>query len=255
MTRTALRLGTGLLAATALALVHAAAANASELDGHASGDAIEIRGIVELEPESVLTTAAASTPSTRITNCVSIGNGQLRCYTTDLAAGVLDGITATSVVPADAGPTAGEVAATVASEFRRLPLRPSGIVLQPSRGWVLVNLDTIVLTDPTPQTFDISVLGTPVEVRATPAGYAWDFGDGSPPLVTNDPGAPWPEPTLTHAYRSPGTRTITLTTQWRGEFRAAGSATWQPIDGVATTSASAPPVEVRVAENALVSSP
>lgn len=225
-------------------------------DGVADDDRLEVRAQSSTPATTQVASApASSTPSTQVSNCVAIGNGQLRCYATDLAGAALDGITATSVVPGTTSPTAADVAAAVVTEFRRLPLDPSGIVVQPSRGWTLVNVDTIVLTDPATQDFDTRVLGIPVDVRATPTRYSWDFGDGSPPLVTDDPGAPWPDPTLTHTYRTTGTRRITLTTEWRGEFRTAGGAAWQPIAGVATTSADAPPLEVREAQNSLVARP
>lgn len=181
-------------------------------------------------------------------------NNQLRCYSYDSAASDSAAVTAVTVNAAT-GPSPAAIAASVASEFRRLPLTSGGIAIQPSRGWTLVNVDTIVLTDPTPATFDTTILGIPVTVRATPTRYSWSFGDDTPPLVTTEPGSPWPNPTVTHAYRTAGTRTITLTTQWSGEFRVAGSPSWQPIAGVATTTESAPPLEVRSATNSLVANP
>ncbi len=216
------------------------------------GTSLEVRG--ERASNATPASGGSSTPSTVITNCVPMEDGLLRCYTTDTAGSALDGIAAVTVDPAT-GPSAAAIAASAATEFRRLPLASGGIVIQPARGWTLVNVDTIVLTDPAPQTVDTTILGIPVTVRATPTRYAWSFGDGTPALVTTEPGAVWPNPTVTHAYRTAGTRTITLTTQWAGEFRVAGSAAWQPIAGVATTTESAPPLEVRTATNTLVLSP
>jgi hypothetical protein len=148
-------------------------------------------------------------------------------------------------------PTAADVAAAVATEFRRIPLTPSGITVQPDRGWTLVNVETIVRTDPTPQTATTTVLGIPVLVRATPARYTWTFGDGSAPLTTTDPGSPWPDHTISHAYRTAGTTEISLTTDWAGEFQVAGTTTWNPINGTASTTETAPVLEIREARNTL----
>ncbi|MCG2799036.1 MAG: hypothetical protein L6367_10910, partial [Cellulomonas sp.] len=45
----------------------------------------------------------------------------------------------------------------VLSEFRRLPIAPSVLTVQPDRGWVLVNVETIAYTDPVPQTLTATV--------------------------------------------------------------------------------------------------
>jgi len=229
----------------------ASAASASEFTGAAEDDTLTIRG---QRPGTSSGSAASGSGSTIVTNCVPMENNQLRCYSYDSAAPDSAAVTAVTV-DAATGPSAAAIAASAATEFRRLPLTSGGIVIQPSRGWTLVNVDTIVLTDPTPATFDTTILGIPVTVRATPTRYSWSFGDDTPPLVTTEPGSEWPNPTVTHAYRTAGTRTITLTTQWSGEFRVGGSPTWQPIAGFATTTESAPPLEVRSATNSLVTTP
>jgi hypothetical protein len=195
--------------------------------------------------------ASPATASVIRQNCVPIGNGQWRCYTADES---VPGILAVSVDAAGNPVTEAELAGAVATEFRRLPLAPGGIVVQPSQGWALVNLDTIVYTNAEVQTFSTSVLGIPVTVTATPVRYAWEFGDGGA-LVTSHGGTPWPHPTITHSYRTTGSRTIRLTTDWSGAYQIAGSPTWQPIAGTATTTDATPPIEVRAATNALVTAP
>ncbi len=101
----------------------------------------------------------------------------------------------------------------VLSAFRRLPLTPSPLVVQPDRGWALVNKPTVVHADGGPQTLTTTILGTAVTIAPTPTSYAWDFGDGAT-LTTADPGRPWPTGTLTHTYQRVGTYTIALTTTW-----------------------------------------
>lgn len=133
-----------------------------------------------------------------------------------------------------------------AAEFRRLPLTPSAPQVQPADGRNLVDVDVIALTDPAPQTLTTTVLGVAVTVRAIPTTWTWDFGDGTTPLTTTDPGAPWPHPTITHPYTAPGTYTLTLTTTWTGQYQVAGTSTWQPVTGTATTTS--PPITLTAEE-------
>src|SRR5690606_30922112 len=85
-------------------------------------------------------------------------------------------------------------------DFAALPIAPSRLEIQPSSGWVYAGLDTIAYTDPAPQGFEVALLGITFFVGAVPVEYSWDFGDGSPPLVTSDPGRPWPDHTISHRY-------------------------------------------------------
>ncbi|WP_448072786.1 hypothetical protein [Georgenia yuyongxinii] len=102
------------------------------------------------------------------------------------------------------------------------------------------------------QTLSTVVLDTPVDVRVAPVDFTWDFGDGSTTIRTADPGAPFPNHTVSHVYAkaSDGTQ-VTLTTRWAGEFQVAGSGVWQPVVGLATTTESSAPFEVRTAAVAL----
>ncbi|WP_143427055.1 hypothetical protein [Georgenia soli] len=155
-------------------------------------------------------------------------------------------------MPAAAGSQPVPVVVT-AEDLQRLPIAPGGLVVQPDRGWVLVNLETIVWTDAAEQTFSTVVLGTPVQVRVEPIDFTWDFGDGSAALVTTDPGAPFPNHSVSHLYTAAAEqRQVTLTTRWAGEFEVNGSGVWQPVVGVATTSEASRPFEVRTAETSLV---
>ena len=254
--RSAARRTSLLLVAVTVTLVIAQPALAADIDGRAADDVITIRGTASTSGEGVLVSGTNSSASTLIRNCVPIdGSDQLRCYTADTAAPDAAGIAAVTVDPAAGQPSAEAIAAVVATELRRLPLRSGGITLQPGTGTTLVNVETIAFTDPTPQTFDITVLGVPVTVVARATAFSWSFEDGADPLVTTDPGAPWPEHTVSHVYRTTGARSITLTTEWTGTFRVAGSDTWQPIDGTAVTVETAPPIEVQEATNRLVAAP
>ena len=106
-------------------------------------------------------------------------------------------------------------------------------------------MDFIVYTDAGAQLLDTTILGVPVTVRATPVHYSWDFDDGSVPLATTDTGQPYPNHTLAHVYTSAADSVeVTLSTTWQGELQINGSGPWLPIAGFATTTRSAPPVEI-----------
>ncbi|MFH5823904.1 hypothetical protein [Georgenia sp. AZ-5] len=160
-----------------------------------------------------------------------------------------------SLTPAPGEVGEGDLAQPVLltlADLRELPIAPGGLNIQPDQGWVLINVDTIFWTEAAEQTFDTVVLGTPVQVRVAPVDYAWDFGDGAAPLRTTDPGAPYPDHTVAHAYTRSSDRTrVTLTTRWAGEFQVAGSGVWQPVEGLATTTEVSAPFEVRTAQTAL----
>jgi hypothetical protein len=133
--------------------------------------------------------------------------------------------------------------AMVLSAFRRLPLAPSPLVVQPDRGWVLVNKPTVVYADGGPQTLTTTVLGTAVTIAATPTGYVWDFGDGAT-LATADPGLPWPAGTLTHSYTAVGVHHLSLTTTWSATYTVAGDPAVRDVPGTATTTSTSQ-LEVR----------
>ena len=61
------------------------------------------------------------------------------------------------------------------------------------RGWVLVNKETIVLTDKIEQAFRTDLFGYGIDVVATPTRWTWDFGDDSRDLATDSPGRPYPD--------------------------------------------------------------
>ncbi len=156
--------------------------------------------------------------------------------------------------PPPDGPAAppGQQVIVTAEDVQSLPIDSGGLVVQPAQPWVLVNLDTVVMTGARAQVLETVVLGVPVRVRVVPVEYAWDFGDGSAPVVTTDPGAPWPEHTVAHAYTAAGAVQISLTTQWEAQFQPVGTAGWLPVTGRASTTEVSEPIEVVTATPRLV---
>jgi len=256
---------------TLLALAIPSAARAADVDGYASGDEVTVTAREAAAAERAWR-ASATDPAARLTeyqradlcgvasaNLSTAANGD--CATN---AGAIQ-------IPACEGETPflplwrrDRVAAAqpwgawrfvtgwscpqdtlpefAVEDFRRLPLAPPALRIQPDTAQVLVNLATITMTDPTPQLLATDLLGYPLEVRATPTLYSWDYGDGTDPLATTSPGHPWPDQDITHTYRAPGTYQITLTATWAGAYRLAGTTTWTPITGTAATQATHAPI-------------
>lgn len=139
-----------------------------------------------------------------------------------------------------------------ASDFKSLPIEPSELQIQPGNGWVFAGLETVAFAGNASQGFRTSLLGQEFHVVAVPHEFTWDFGDGSSPLVTADPGQPWPDHTVSHVYDRAGEARVSLTTTWRGHFRLAHGSTWTEVDGTAVTTTSGPILTVHTARTRLV---
>ena len=138
------------------------------------------------------------------------------------------------------------------SDFAELPLALPVVHLQPEREWFLVNMELLVFTDGDEQLLDTTVLGVPVRVRARPVEFSWDFGDGSEPVVTTGPGAPWPATDVGHVYTSEARGVVvTLTTTWSGEFQVAGQGPWIPIAGTTSTQSQSAPFRLEAVQTRL----
>ncbi len=137
-------------------------------------------------------------------------------------------------------------------DFAQLPIAPSPLELQPNTGWVYAGLDTIGYTDDASQGFEVQLRGGTFLVGAIPFEYSWDFGDGSDPITTTDPGKPWPDHTVAHQYTAGGVVTPVLTTRWKGVFRTGATGPWHEIDGTGETTTTGGPVTVHTARTRLV---
>lgn len=145
------------------------------------------------------------------------------------------------------------VPVVTAEDFRRLPLPPSPIVVQPGSGRTLLNVPTNLYADAGTVTIPTSILGQPVRVRATPEEFRWTYGDGES-LSTEDAGAPYPDRRTAHVFREPGSHQIHLTTVYSGEYSVAGGP-WLPVDGLATVASVPNTIDVVEARNRLIEVP
>jgi hypothetical protein len=132
------------------------------------------------------------------------------------------------VTALNAAPSPGEVF----RYFKSLPL-PHLTTKQQPPGNALVNLPVIFFTDsPTTQTFTVDIRGFRVVIDATASAFTWHTGDGTD-VTSTEPGAPYPDQTVTHEYRA-GRYTASLTTTWSATFRVDGGPE-QQVPGTTTT--------------------
>ena len=139
-------------------------------------------------------------------------------------------------------------------DFQRLPLPAGAPNIEPDNGYTLINVPTNVYAEAQPVVLDTTLLGFDVQVRATPASYSWDFGDGTTLGPTEDPGAPYPALSTTHTYAAGGAYAITLTTSYTGEYSVEGGP-WLPVPGQAQVSSAPVAVEALSGGNQLVADP
>lgn len=109
--------------------------------------------------------------------------------------------------------------------------------MQPD-GWMVVGLPTNIYARTGTHIVSGTLLGSPADVRFTPVGYRWRYGDSSAARLTT-PGATWQALGLrefdatptSHTYRAAGTYVIELDVEFAAEYRFAGGA-WQGLTGV-----------------------
>ncbi|MFW6187277.1 MAG: PKD domain-containing protein [Actinomycetota bacterium] len=141
-----------------------------------------------------------------------------------------------AVAEAAGGEEIVELPTFTLQDFRTLAVAPAASAVQPAPD-TLKGMHTNVYAEAQPQQFATELGGFPVQVRAVPVQYAWDYGDGSTLGPTELSGAPlaegaWDVPTDTsHVYAETGDYAVTLTTYFAGEYSVAGGP-WLPVAGL-----------------------
>lgn len=124
---------------------------------------------------------------------------------------------------------------TVATAFKTIALPvPTARMSPPFPACVHLNLPNYVYVDPIDtDPITVPLLGTPVTVYPRVIDYTWNFGDGTT-LTTTDPGAAWPNGTISHVYRKSGRYEVTVTIRWAGDWQTPTHPR-SPIPGETTT--------------------
>ena len=142
------------------------------------------------------------------------------------------------------------------SDLAQFSPQRSSLASQPS-GWSLVGMPVNFIAPSVQHSVSGSLLGRVAEVRFTPRGYVWSFGDGST-RVTSSGGSTWQSlgvaeftPTATsHSYSRVGTYTVQVVTRYTAEYRYAGGA-WVAVSGEVSGPGSALSIRVLAADTVL----
>ena len=121
--------------------------------------------------------------------------------------------------PNDIVPVGDMAAADVDKYLKDVTPPTMQVTVQPPNG-VLSNLPAYFQANP-PADLQPQAFGGPQvteNITVTPAHYTWDWGDGSPALTTDDPGAPYPDGKVTHTYDRSAHLVAALTTEWSATY-------------------------------------
>ena len=142
-------------------------------------------------------------------------------------------------------PTGGPHTITITTrQAATLIAQGSGITRQPPGPKVIISKAFIVYTNPTPRYQTTTILDTAIDVEFTPISYTWNWGDGTT-TTTTDPGAPYPNHTVTHHYKHTDKNiTTTLTTTWTTRYRPTGHTDWHTVEGTITTTETSTPYDL-----------
>ncbi|NTV40348.1 MAG: hypothetical protein HGA51_10420, partial [Demequinaceae bacterium] len=135
--------------------------------------------------------------------------------------------------------------AQVAQAWETMPIAPNTYVVQPGAGFAIAELGVNLVVDTNPRTLDVTLMGTPVTIRAVATQYTWTNTDGTV-WTSTTPGKPFDQGGTPFVFpRTPEHRTtFTLTTTWRGEFTTNAGGTWRDAPGTATTTSGPTTVHV-----------
>ncbi|MDO5061109.1 MAG: hypothetical protein Q4D73_05715 [Actinomycetaceae bacterium] len=99
---------------------------------------------------------------------------------------------------------------------------PATLNIQPPKGWTLTNIDTIFFLTNTNQTQTTNTIMGPATLNWKALSYTFNYGDGTPPDTRYEPGASYPNHTITHIYKETKDYTPTVTIRWGANVTVAG---------------------------------
>ena len=113
------------------------------------------------------------------------------------------------------------VAATSIADRLTKLLPTGGVAFQPAYE-PLVHVPVVFWCD-LPKIFStrFNIVGEVVDVTLRPS-FSWSFGDGSV-MSSTDPGAPYPNGSIQHAYLKEGTYLVTMLATWGGTWSNQGT--------------------------------
>ena len=121
----------------------------------------------------------------------------------------------------------------IIAAWQQMSIEPQAISVTPDYGWAIAGMGVSIATEDAPQTTAVTILGTPVMLRATPVDASWavtEIGTGHGDTATVDTSAQ----TITFDRREHRVQ-LGLTTTWEGHYSLDGGASWIAAPGNATT--------------------
>jgi hypothetical protein len=123
------------------------------------------------------------------------------------------------------------------TDLVNFPASPSTQGMEPN-GWLVVGIPTNFFASASVHVVSGTLLGEPADVRFTPVGYRWNYGDGSFGYSATG-GGRWaslnlPEFSATatsHVFSTTGRHRISSGVEYTAEYRFSG-ATWLPVIGL-----------------------
>lgn len=157
--------------------------------------------------------------------------------------------------PATTPPAVGTPTITISDLAR---FAPASVLATAEPGNVgIAGMPTNFTAAATPQIQGGELFGVPLRVRFVPAGYDYDYGDGSSATLTT-PGQTWealaqaqftPTPT-SHVYREPGAYPARVDIRYTAQVDLGGG--WIDVPGQLTTSGATQEIRILEARTALV---
>lgn len=136
-------------------------------------------------------------------------------------------------------PTAGQINTAV----RQIIFPGFAVKTQPAQE-TLINLDTILFTEPQDYSRSINLLGYRISLRAEPVRFKWVHGDGTTQL-TSSPGKKYPNHNVTHRFEKSGKLNLRVDTIYSVRYRI-GNGSWQTLES--SISAPGPVTQITVRE-------
>jgi hypothetical protein len=133
----------------------------------------------------------------------------------------------------------------IAEAVREIGLPSLRVRIQPGDE-TLVNIETIFYTRPQPFERSIDLLGSDIDLVASPVSYRWVHDDGTA-STTSRPGRPYPAMDVTHRYRAPADDVHPrVDVTYRVRYRVDGGG-WQTLGQTLQASGPAADLDVREA--------
>ncbi|MBO0884066.1 MAG: PKD domain-containing protein [Mycobacterium sp.] len=139
----------------------------------------------------------------------------------------------------------------IREQYKRLRLPAGKITYQPGWGALVNKAEIFYTTTPATHTYVLTLLGHDVRLTTHIRSYRWTFGDDGQPVISTKPGQPYPDTTITHIYRQPGTCDVRLTVTYTATYTVDGGPP-QTIPGTATVPSQPRPLTVHTAHTVLV---